>query len=207
MRARVGRPSNTEQRRAEIVEGLLEVMAKEGYARATIAAIGKAAGLTPGLLHYHFRSKQEILVALVEHLVAKAAGRTADRLARAGAAPRRRLEAFVDAYVALDDDADAKAVNAWVVIGSEALREPEVRALYVHALETTLAALQELIGACLQAESRSTRQANRIAAALLSAIEGAYRVSAAAPGVLPEGFAAPMLKRMIRGLLDAQEKS
>src|SRR5262245_14516549 len=120
----VGRPSNTDQRRAEIVEGLLDVMAREGYARATIAAIGKSASLTPGLLHYHFPNNHEILVALVEHLVAKAARRTEGRLARAGAAPRKRLEAFIDAYVALDDDADAKAVNAWVVIGSEALREP-----------------------------------------------------------------------------------
>ena len=43
------RPPNTEQRRSQIVGGLARVMAERGYAKATIQAIAKAAGLSPGL--------------------------------------------------------------------------------------------------------------------------------------------------------------
>ena len=47
----MARPSNTEERRQQIVQGLLRVMAERGYERASIAEIARAAGLTPGLVH------------------------------------------------------------------------------------------------------------------------------------------------------------
>lgn len=193
----MGRPSNTAERRAQIVDALLTVLSKEGWARATVAAVAREAGLASGLLHYHFASKQEILVALVEQLVARREERFAARLANAGDDPRARLFAWVDAHVALGPDADPRAVAAWVIIGAEAVREPEVRALYTEALEASHARLKSLIATCLRDDGRSTRGAERIAAAVLSAIEGAYRVNAAAPGVLAEGWAAPTLHRMI----------
>ena len=61
--------TNTDERRAQIVEGLLTVMAASGYEGATIVAIGKAAGLSSGLVHYHFATKDEVLLALVDRLV------------------------------------------------------------------------------------------------------------------------------------------
>ena len=67
----MARPVNTHLRRAQIVDGLQQVMAERGYARASITAIGKAAGLSPGLVHYHFGSKQEVLLALVDRLSAR----------------------------------------------------------------------------------------------------------------------------------------
>lgn len=186
-------------------------MAREGYERATIAEIAREAGLAPGLLHYHFGSKQEILVASVERLVARLEARFSARLETAGDDPRARLQAFVDAHVALGDDHDPRddprAVAAWVVIGAEAVRLPEVRALYSAAIVASLSRLRALVAACLRAEARPTRNAGRIAAAILSAIEGSYRLSAAAPGALPEGYAAPTLLRMIDGLLAAEAGS
>jgi TetR/AcrR family transcriptional repressor of bet genes len=193
----MGRPSNTEERRAQIVEAFLTVLSKEGYARATIAAVAREAGLTSGLLHYHFGSKHEILVALVESLVARLEARHAARRARARAEPRAQLLAFVEAHVALGDDADPRAVAAWVVVGAEAVREPEVRALYREAVAGSHARLEGLVAAWLRADGKSTRGAERIAAATLAAIEGAYRIDAAAPGVLPEGWAESALRRML----------
>ena len=56
------RPSNTDARREQIVLGLQRVMAERGYEKATVSAIAQAAGLTPGLVHYHFKNKQEMLL-------------------------------------------------------------------------------------------------------------------------------------------------
>jgi TetR/AcrR family transcriptional repressor of bet genes len=61
-----------------------------------------------------------------------------------------------------------------------------------------------LTALCLEREGRAGAEAERIAAAVLSAIEGAYMLSGAAPGVLPSGYAAPSLASMLDGLLDAQ---
>jgi TetR/AcrR family transcriptional repressor of bet genes len=199
-----GRPPNTDARRAQIVDGLYEVLARDGYARATIAKIAKAAKLSPGLIHYHFAHKQAILVALVETLTRRVEERIDARLDDAEG-PRQRLEAFVDAYVARGRDADLRAAAAWVIVGAEAVREPEVRALYREAVAAAHARLRRLVAEALRAEGRAVGNAGRIAAAIVSLIEGAFRVSVA--GVLPEGFAAATLRHALRGLLDAEARS
>src|ERR1051325_1811277 len=62
------RPSNTALRQDQIKDALLSVMAERGFDAATVAHIAQAAGLAPGLVHYHFASKQQILLALVRDL-------------------------------------------------------------------------------------------------------------------------------------------
>ena len=85
------RPSNTAERRAQIIEGLLNVIAEGGYEGATIASIAKSAGLGSGLVHYHFANKQAILLALVERIVGLIEARYAHRLGAAGEDPSARL--------------------------------------------------------------------------------------------------------------------
>ncbi len=197
----MGRPKNTAARRAEITAGLLEVLAAEGYEGATVAAIARAAGLAPGLVHYHFATKEEVLVALVEELAARLDARARAGLEATGDDPRGRLLAYVDAHVALGEGADARAVAAWVAIGAEATRRPDVRRLYQGAVKLRLSTLEALFRDCLRAEGKSPRSAPAWAAAVASAIEGAYLLATAAPGSLPRGFAAPALRRMVVGLL------
>jgi TetR/AcrR family transcriptional regulator, transcriptional repressor of bet genes len=199
------RPSNTQARRDQIVDGLLSVMSLAGYERASIAAIARAAGLSSaGLVHYHFASKQEILVVLVERLVATVEARYRARVERAGCDPHRRLHAFIDAHLALGDDADPRAVAAWVAVGAEAVRQPEVRTLYAAAIARSIDELRALLAACLRARGRRTHNARRLAAALRSAMEGAYQLAVAAPDALPRGFAAPAVRKMADGLIAAE---
>src|SRR2546425_12752043 len=119
----MARPPNTEQRRDQIVRGLATVMAESGYAKATVQAIGRASGLTPGLVHYHFRDKQQILLALVESLAAL----VRRRLRTGGREPSEEIFSAIDALVGTKQGIDAEAVACWVVIGAEAVRQPEVR--------------------------------------------------------------------------------
>lgn len=198
------RPSNTEARRDEIVEGLLTVMAERGYAGASINAIAKAASLTPGLLHYHFSSKKEMLTALVERLSAQLRDRYQRRLERAGPEPWARLEAFVDAHLARGVDADPRAVSSWVVIAAEATRQPEVRELYTASVAERASELRDLLRAVLRLEKRRTRNVKRMAAMTMSAIEGAYLLSASTENVVPDGYAAPTLNRLLSAWVHAE---
>jgi len=193
------RPSNTAERRAQIVQALLQVMAEKGYEGASVADIGHAAGLAPGLVHYHFHDKLEILVALGEELLRRVDARYQARLALAKD-DWERLFAFTDAHVALGRDADPKAVACWVMLGGEALRQPEVRKLYERAMRSRMAQLEQLLLPLLAAAGREACAASEIAAALLSAIEGAYHLAVVAR-VAPRGFAAPMLREVASGLL------
>jgi TetR/AcrR family transcriptional repressor of bet genes len=198
----MARPSNTEERRQQIVEGLLRVMAERGYERASVAEIAKAAGLSPGLVHYHFEGKQEILLTAVEQLAARARARVKARLERAKGEARTQVDAFLDAYLATGEDADPSAVAAWVTISAEAIQQPEVRAAYEKVVRADLGHLEELVGAVT-----GRRRARAIAAGLFAAVQGYYVLSAAAPGLIPSGSAAATVKRMAAGLLDTAESS
>ena len=204
----VARPSNTAQRREEIVGGLLRVMAGRGYGGATIAQIAEEAGLPAGIVHYHFESKKEILVAVLERLSRVVRERYARRAARAGITESRgRVRAWIDAHVALGPDADARAMACWVAVGAEALRDPVVRREYEKALIEDRATLEGLVRSALRAEGRATKAARVIAMALLAAVQGAFQVGCAAPGAIAPGTMAPLLRRMADGLIEAEPRA
>ncbi len=62
-----GRLQKGEARRKHLVETALKVFAERGFGGATIKDLGTAAGMSPALLYHYFRSKEELLQAVVEH--------------------------------------------------------------------------------------------------------------------------------------------
>lgn len=197
------------ERRAQIVNALHGLLPELGYDGASVARIAREAGLTPGLVHYHFSTKEEILLALVERLTAGLEARLDARLGALAPMPPSpklawaRLDAWIDAHLALGADADPATVACWVAIGGEALRKAEVRAAYEQAVAADLARGASLVGEVLEATwgADATAPARTVATGLLAAIEGSYRLASAAPGVVDPGFAAPSVRAMARGLL------
>jgi AcrR family transcriptional regulator len=61
-----GRPQTTVDR---IFDGARQVIVKYGYAGFTTRRVAEAAGIAPGNLSYHFPSKQDLLQALITHLL------------------------------------------------------------------------------------------------------------------------------------------
>ena len=192
------RPSNKEQRRKEIVQGLLDVMSEKGYENASIQAIGKACGLTPGLIHYHFKSKQEILVALIKSLSLIAQERY-EGLLETAKSPREKLEAFIDAALSLGEGADEKAVSAWVVIGAEAIRQPEVQILYQEIIKRNKLELMALLSS-LDSETNAkltNKNIENIAMMSLSSIVGAYQLATTAKEISTKNYASDTLKQFL----------
>ncbi|AKQ64644.1 HTH-type transcriptional regulator BetI [Myxococcus hansupus] len=195
------RPSNTEERRQQIVAGLLKVMSERGYERASVGEIAKAAALSPGLVHYHFSGKQEVLLTLVEQLAAQARQRVEAKLSRVkSTSARAQVDAFLEAFLATGDDAAPNAVASWVVISAEAIRQPEVRAIYEQVVRADLERLTTLVAAVA-----GKRKAPALAAGLFAAVQGYFVLSASVPGLVPTGSAASTVKRMAAGLLDSTE--
>lgn len=55
-------------RRAQILDAARAVLSRQGYAETSTKDIAREAGVAPGLLHYYFDSKEEILIQVVESL-------------------------------------------------------------------------------------------------------------------------------------------
>ena len=61
----MGRPKNTESKQRLIIQAVHQVLAREGYAGATMKNVAAAAGISHGLLHYYFESKEAMMVAVM----------------------------------------------------------------------------------------------------------------------------------------------
>jgi TetR/AcrR family transcriptional regulator, transcriptional repressor of bet genes len=199
----MARPSNTGHRRQEIVNGLMQAMADKGYEKASIQSIAKAAGLSPGLIHYHFKTKQEILIALI-HQISEQAAQRFTLLADAAGNTQQQLDAYIDAALALGDGSNPEAVTAWVIIGAEAVRIEEVRALYQQIIRQHSQQLSELLqqAAAENGVTLNPSQTADIAAFVIASIEGSYQLATTAPAANP-GYAARLLKQALTGMLQA----
>ncbi|KZE31248.1 TetR/AcrR family transcriptional regulator [Crenobacter luteus] len=79
-----------DSRRMELVRAAARLFRDQGYERTTVRDLGQAVGLQSGSLFYHFRSKEDILVAVM----ALGIGATTDELEAAlakAASPRDKL--------------------------------------------------------------------------------------------------------------------
>lgn len=188
-------------------------MSQHGYAGTTIAKIAEEAKMPAGLVHYHFATKHEIAMEMAKQLVEVRDARFAERLAKA-TTPIERLNAFIDAHVALDSKSDGDAVRAWGALGAEAQRDEALGDLYSAALRQTQRELQRLVVDCLQMPSPAAKRArpqtaskthteasSRIARSILYALEGVFHVALAAPKVVPRGSASESLNHLAHALV------
>src|SRR5262249_1587440 len=112
---------------------------------ASVADIARAARLTPGLVHYHFENKREILLAALRDLVARHDADLAAHLAEAGGDPAVEVAAFIDFHLGLGATADPDALACWILLSGEALRDGKVRTELEKALEGIAARIAEII--------------------------------------------------------------
>lgn len=196
------RPSNTEQRKSEIVQAMLTVMAKNGYEKASIQAIGKEAKLSPGLIHYHFKNKQEILIALVNWIAEFGAERL-HSMENDTMSSWDKLKALINARLATGDRESPTAVLAWVMIASESIRQPEIKTIYRDMIDAQLKLLQQLIADAWGKNTQDNDVIN-LSAIVLSAMEGAFQLSATASDVMPADYAADTIIQLVEKMINRQ---
>ena len=90
----IGREQTTNRR---IIRAAAEVYREYGYERASMIEIAKRLGMTAPALYRHFDSKEQILVAFLEHAITDLTEFVSSFLH--SAEPRRRLWEFLHAYV------------------------------------------------------------------------------------------------------------
>ncbi len=97
------RSSAATARRTEIIDATIDLVAEEGFARATFARIRERAGLSSTrLISYHFAGKADLVAALVEHVVAGIGEHVGARV-MAAQTPGARLRAYIEGVVGYAD--------------------------------------------------------------------------------------------------------
>ena len=94
----MSRKSVAPQRRRQIVEALFKCLAEKGHQNITVKDIAKRADLHYGVIHYYFKSKDEIVSALADSLVSKYEGLMLERVQAIDSASGK-LQAALDFLV------------------------------------------------------------------------------------------------------------
>ena len=117
------RKASKELRRQQLIEATIGAIARKGYAALTLAEVAKAAGLSGGIVNFHFESKEKLLVATLRHLAEEYRQNWQDALNAAGSCPAARLAALATADF---NDVVCTPVKlaAWSAFWAEAQNRP-----------------------------------------------------------------------------------
>jgi TetR/AcrR family transcriptional repressor of bet genes len=89
-----------------------------------------------------------------------------------------------------------------VIVGAEAVRQPEVKAAFEEVMRAQRTVLERLLRDHA-GEALSARDAGPLCAIVLAAIEGAFQLSVSADAVMPRDYAARTLFAVVESHLAA----
>lgn len=119
-------PGTADQRRTQMVVAALQVISERGYADTRIADVAERAGVSPALVIYYFKTKDQLLTEAIRHYEESwyAAGRRRmDKLPTAAA----RIEEIVAMNCLNEDDpAPGSSWQLWLDFWAQAARSAEV---------------------------------------------------------------------------------
>lgn len=64
-----GRRAGEEERKAQILRAAYRVASQRGLDRLTVRLVASEAGLSSGLVHFHFKTKEALLIALLDRVL------------------------------------------------------------------------------------------------------------------------------------------
>ena len=82
-------------RRSQLIAATVRVLARKGYAALTVADVAKEAGLSPGIVIFHFNSKDDLLADVLGFLAAEYRQHWDAQTRLAGTGPAARLKALL----------------------------------------------------------------------------------------------------------------
>ena len=125
---RRGRKASKEMRRQQLIDATIDSLAKRGYAETTLADVADGAGLSRGIVNFHFESKEKLLVATLQFMADEYGAHWNAALEKAGEDAASRLWALV----AADFDrriCTKRKLAAWCAFWGEAKSRPTYQSL------------------------------------------------------------------------------
>ena len=101
-----------EERRRSLIDATVDAIHERGYSDVTMAQIAKRAGVSGGLVHHYFGSKDQLLAATMRHLLTELGRAIRDNVAKAET-PRERISAIIAGNFAVDQFKPA-VIAAWL---------------------------------------------------------------------------------------------
>jgi TetR/AcrR family transcriptional repressor of bet genes len=159
------RAANKAFRRRQIIEATIDTISTRGLAETTVATVAESAGVSHGMLMFHFKTKDALLVETLNFLSAEYGATWQAALAAAPDDPIARILALIAADFEPKVCA-RKKVAVWHAFFGEARARPTYLALYGELDEERTEVMHRLCAAALS-EEPSTQWTADIATACI----------------------------------------
>ncbi len=115
--------TRSERSRAAAIQAALAIIARDGPGRLTLDAIARESGISKGGVMHHFRTKEAVVKALLEHLTERFGQFTKAYLAEIGP---DRPSAFLEAQIATLRESIATPHSAFFAILGAVAENPDL---------------------------------------------------------------------------------
>lgn len=112
-----------ERRRGQLIEAAIAAIAQRGLSRVTISDVAEIAGVSHGLLIFHFQSKDGLLAETLRVMSEEHRKVWEDALRLAPASAAGRLDAMIRAEFSADNQSPER-LTAWCAFWGEAPNRP-----------------------------------------------------------------------------------
>lgn len=170
--ATVPRKLSREARRQQLIDATIETIAARGYSRTTMTDVARHAGLSHGLVNFHFETKEKLLTETLTYLAEEYRQNWTAALGSAGPQPAQQLDAILRA----DFDpaiCTRSKLSAWCAFWGESQCRPMYQDLCGSNDDLYSSTLEELCQR-LDQENGVARDHVRIARVLRITTEGIW---------------------------------
>ena len=138
-----------ERRRQQLIDSTMDSIAKRGFADTTLGDVAKGASLSHGIVNFHFKSKDQLLVETLRAVTEEYRAVWTRSVERAGSGVADKLAAL---YLADLDPAvcTRKKIAVWYAFYGEAKSRPTYRAICGASDQERIDAGVELVGRMIE---------------------------------------------------------
>lgn len=157
-----------QERRRQLIEATIESIAKRGFAETTLSAVTAEAGLSHGVVNFHFESKEQLLIDTLGFLAEEHFDHWRRAMEKAGEAPAKRMEALVRADFA-PAVCSRKKLAVWFAFWGQAKHRPiylDIHSRHDAARRENLVALCSALGPAAGVGAAPERTATLIEAVI-----------------------------------------
>jgi AcrR family transcriptional regulator len=158
------------QGRERLLDAAVRLIAREGIDNVRIARIAAEAGVSAGLVHYHFDSRDALLEEAIEHSYERAGDMRLAALAD-GANAAQRLRAMIDQCLPSDRPLREDWV-LWVELWLRGARDPALRPVAARLYARLHAWFAEALAEGIAAGELRACDVDRMSDRLLALIDG-----------------------------------
>ncbi len=122
------RRASKEFRREQLIHATIDSIATKGYSATTLADVADGAGLSRGIVNFHFESKEKLFIETLTYMSDEYGSHWRRALGQADDSPAARLRALIVADL---DPAicNPRMISAWFAFWAEAVTRPAYQVL------------------------------------------------------------------------------